>query len=57
MLVNEFFQVMDIGLFEMLKEFEKYLASDQSEDRKLDHILTVLRAYEAFSTSITTRRF
>jgi hypothetical protein len=56
-LLFEFFQVIDVVLFEGLKEFEKYLARDQAEDWNLDHILTMLPLYEAFSTEPTSRRF
>jgi hypothetical protein len=39
----EFFRVTDAVLFESLKEFEKYLARDQGEDRNLDHVLKTPR--------------
>jgi hypothetical protein len=43
----EFCQVIDIILFGRLKEFEKYFARDQAEDRKVDHILRIVRADKA----------
>jgi hypothetical protein len=49
--------VIDIVLFERLKEFEKYLARDQVEDWNLDHILKMPHASEAFSPGPTSRRF
>jgi hypothetical protein len=51
------FWVIDLMLFERLKEFEKYLARDQVEDRNLDPILKILGAYEASSTGRIRRRF
>jgi hypothetical protein len=49
--------VIDIVVFDRLKEFEKYLARGHAEDWNLDHIRKMLQAYEAFTTGLTSRRF
>jgi anti-sigma-K factor RskA len=35
--------------------FKKYLPRDENEDREVDHILRIFRAYEAVTTSTTVR--
>jgi hypothetical protein len=52
---SHLFQVLDVLLFGRLKAFKKYLANDGAEDREVDHILRILRAYEAAATSMTIR--
>lgn len=52
---SHLFQVLDVLLFGKLKAFKKYLARDTTEDREIDHILRILRAYEGVTTSMTIR--
>jgi hypothetical protein len=38
-----------------LKVFKKYLPKDDNEDREIDHILRIFRAYEEVTTSMMIR--
>jgi hypothetical protein len=38
-----------------LKVFKKYLPKDDNEDREIDHILRIFRAYEEVATSMIIR--
>jgi hypothetical protein len=52
---SHLFQVLDVLLFGQLKVFKKYLPEDNNENREIDHILRIFRAYEGATTSMMIR--
>jgi hypothetical protein len=52
---SHLFQVLDVLLFGRLKAFKKYLPKDNNEDREIDHILRISRAYERIITNMMIR--
>jgi hypothetical protein len=37
------------------KRFKKYFAMDENEDREVDHIFRIVKAYESVTTSMTVQ--
>jgi hypothetical protein len=52
---SDLFQVLDVLLFGRMNVFKKYLPKDDNEDREIDHILRIFRAYEGVTTSMMIR--
>jgi hypothetical protein len=52
---SHIFQVLDLVLFGNLKRCKQYQTRDENEDREVDHIIRIFKAYETVTTSMTVR--